>query len=119
VSTYLSTVTHYGPNITPTLPALGYPHLEQYLELLLGPRDAGSAFESDESRRTSWRSHSADLMRLVEPGSRPWAWWEYDAPETPWPRESVPAYLARLGLLTEVEEASLAQAESTHAGERA
>ena len=26
-------------------------NLEQYLELLLGPRDAGSAFDSDESRR--------------------------------------------------------------------
>ena len=109
MSTYLSTVAH-APNLTRTLPALGYPDLEQYLELLLGPRDTGSAFDSDESRRTAWRSHSAGLMRLVQPGSRPWAWWEYDAPEPPRPRESATAYLARCGLLTEAERASLAQA---------
>jgi hypothetical protein len=109
VSTYLSTVTH-APNLTRTLPAPGYSELEQYLELLLGPRDAGSAFDSDESRRTAWRSHSAELMRLVQPGSRPWAWWEYDAPEPAKPRESETAYLARCGLLTQAERASMAQA---------
>lgn len=107
MSTYLSTVTQDAPNLTRALPALGYPDLEQYLELLLGPRDAGSAFDSDESRRTSWRSQAAALMRLVEPGSRPWAWWEYDAPKPVMPWESATAYLARCGLLTQAEQASL------------
>ena len=110
VSTYLSTVAHDAPNLAHILPAFGYPGLEQFLELLLGPRSAGSAFDSDKSRRTSWRSHSAELMRLVQPGSRPWAWWKYEAPEPPKPRESAMAYLARCGLLTEAERASLAQA---------
>lgn len=109
MSTYLSTVAHSATNLTKAARALGYLNLEQYLELLLGPRDAGSAFDSDESRRTSWRLHSAELMRLVEPGSRPWAWWEYDAPEPARPRESEPAYLARCGLLTEAERASLSK----------
>jgi hypothetical protein len=115
VSTYLSTVTQDAPNLTRALPALGYLDLEQYLELLLGPRDAGSAFDSDESRRISWRSHSAELMRLVQPGSRPWAWWEYDAPKPVKPWESAMAYLARCGLLTEGEQASLAQAANQRA----
>src|SRR5712692_4873900 len=30
-------------------------NLEQYLELLLGPNDDTSAFDSDESRRQAWR----------------------------------------------------------------
>ncbi len=106
MSTYLNTLTHDAPNHTETVPALL--DLEQYLELLLGPRDAESAFASDESRRSSWRSHAAEVMRLVYPGSRPWAWWEYDAPEPARPRETEPAYLARWGLFTEAEQASLA-----------
>jgi hypothetical protein len=107
VSTYLRTVTHDAPILTRAVPALGYPDLEQYLELLMGPRDGGSAFQSDDSRRDTWRSHSAELMRLVQPGSRPWAWWEYDAPEPVLPRESETAYLARCGLFTESEQKSL------------
>jgi hypothetical protein len=107
VSTYLNTLTHDAPNRTGSAPALL--DLEQYLELLLGPKDAASAFASDESRRSSWRSHAAEVMRLVYPGSRPWAWWEYDAPEPARPRETELAYLARWGLLTEAEQASLAQ----------
>jgi hypothetical protein len=107
MSTYLSTVTD-DANLTGTSPAAL--DLEKYLELLLGPGDAASAFASDESRRSSWRAHSAELMRLVDPGSRPWAWWEYDAPEPVRPRESELAYLSRCGLLTETEQASLAQA---------
>jgi hypothetical protein len=110
VSTYLSTVTHDAPNLTRAVPALGNLDLEQYLELLLGPSDGGSAFDSDEFRRSSWRSHRAEVMRLVQPGSRPWAWWEYDAPEPARPRESETEYLARLGLLTEAEQISLARA---------
>jgi hypothetical protein len=110
VSTYLSTVTHDAPNLTRGVPALVNPDLEQYLELLLGPGDAGSAFDSDECRRTAWRLHWAEVMRLVQPGSRPWAWWEYDAPEPVRPRESELAYLTRCGLLTEAEQVSLAGA---------
>jgi hypothetical protein len=110
VTNDLSTLSHDSANLTRTRPALGDPDIEQYLELLLGPKDDGSAFSSDESRRISWRSHAADVMRLVHPGSRPWAWWEYDAPEPARPGESEPVYLARWGLLTEAEQESLAQA---------
>jgi hypothetical protein len=110
VSTYLSAVAHHASHLTRAMPAVGYPDLEQYLELLLGPSDGGSAFDGDDSRRLAWRAHSSELMRLVEPGSRPWAWWEYDAPEPVRPRESDAAYLARCGLLTSAERISLAQA---------
>ena len=82
-------------------------NLEQYLELLLGPRVAASAFDSDESRRAAWRVHSAVLAPLVDPGSRPWAWWEYDAPEPQLPRESELDYLTRCALLSEEESARL------------
>jgi len=81
--------------------------LEQYLELLLGPKDDDSAFDSDESRRDAWRKHFAELMPMVDPGSRPWAWWQYDAPEPMLPREPEVAYLSRCGLLTEDERARL------------
>ena len=84
------------------------PSLEQYFELLVGPGDAGSTFASEECRRAAWRSQSEKLTRLVEPGSRPWGWWEYDAPEPALPRESELDYLARCDLLTEAERARLA-----------
>ncbi len=87
-------------------------NLEQYLELLLGPKDEMSAFDSDVSRRAAWRDHSGALMPMVDPGSRPWAWWQYDAPGPPLPREPEPAYLSRYGLLTDVERNRLQHAGS-------
>ena len=87
-------------------------NLEQYLELLLGSNDDASAFESDDARRTAWRTHSTELIAMVDPGSRPWAWWKYDAPEAPLPRESERDYLARHGLLTEAEQRRLETART-------
>jgi hypothetical protein len=84
--------------------------LEQYLELLLGPNDAISAFDSDESRREAWREHAAELLPMVDPGSRPWAWWQYDATEPILPREPALAYLSRCGLLTSAERERLQRA---------
>jgi len=84
----------------------GVLNLEQYLELLLGPKGR-SAFASNAARRSAWREHREELLPLVDPGSRPWAWWQYDAPEPVLPRESALAYLARCGQLTESERISL------------
>jgi hypothetical protein len=84
----------------------GVPNLEQYLELLLGPK-GGSAFDSDAARHTAWREHRAELLPLVDPGSRPWGWWQYEAPEPVLPRESECAYLERCGQLTKPERISL------------
>ena len=84
--------------------------LEQYLELLLGPKEDLSAFDSDESRRDAWRDHAAGLLLMVAPGSRPWAWWQYDATEPMLPREPELAYLTRCGLLTEAERQRLERA---------
>ena len=81
-------------------------NLEQYLELLLGPHGA-SAFASDSIRRSAWQEHQEDVLPLVDPGSRPWAWWRYDAPEPVLPRESELAYLERCRLLSEPEQLRL------------
>jgi hypothetical protein len=81
--------------------------LEQYLELLLGPKDLGSAFDTDESRLAAWRSHAAELTGMVAAGSRPWAWWQYDAPVPAFARESDLTYLLRCDLLTEREQTEL------------
>jgi hypothetical protein len=83
--------------------------LEQYLELLLGPKDGGSAFPSDEARLSSWQAHAEEIMQLVEPGSRPWAWWEYERTESILPWESELAYLFRCNLLTAAERARFAE----------
>jgi len=109
VSTHLPTHAH-AASILRAAHVHGRPDLEQYLELLLGPGPAGSSFASNASRRAAWRSHSHEVMRLVEPGSRPWAWWEYDAPEPTLPRESQFDYLVRCGLLTKEERARLPKA---------
>ncbi|PYT23653.1 MAG: hypothetical protein DMG58_27620 [Acidobacteria bacterium] len=84
--------------------------LEQYLELLLGPNDDTSAFNSDESRREAWRDYAAELLPMVDPGSRPWAWWQYAATEPVLPREPALAYLSRCGLLTGAERERLEHA---------
>ena len=88
---------------------------EQYLELLLGARGESSAFDSPQARRAAWQAHRAELLRLVEPGSRPWAWWAYDAPEPVLPRETDLVYLTRCRLLTQAERASLEPAETQRA----
>jgi hypothetical protein len=80
----------------------GVLNLEQYLELLLGPKGS-SAFRSDSARRNAWRKHRAELLPLVDPGSRPWGWWHYEATEPVLARESEVAYLERCGQLTEPE----------------
>ena len=84
--------------------------LEQYLELLLGPNDDISAFDSDESRHQAWGRYAAELLPMVDPGSRPWAWWQYDATEPILPREPSLAYLLRCGLLTAAERELLERA---------
>lgn len=92
----------------------------QYLELLLGARDDASAFDSEDSRRAAWQAHRAELLRMVEPGSRPSAWWEYEAPEPLCPGESDVAYLTRCRLLTAAERRTLrapnSSTSSTSAG---
>jgi hypothetical protein len=82
-------------------------NLEQYLELLLGPTEGASAFADDAARQAAWREHAPELLVLVSPGSRPWAWWQYEAPEPVLPRESEIAYLERCRVLTENERQSL------------
>ena len=89
----------------------GVLNLEQYLELLLGPK-GGSAFDTDVARHVAWHEHQAELLPLVDPGSRPWAWWQYDAPEPVLAREPEIAYLERCQLLTSQERTRLQYARS-------
>jgi hypothetical protein len=54
----------------------------QELELWLGASHHGSAFDSDEQRRTAWFRHLDQLMQwLAKDGRRPQAWWTYECPE--------------------------------------
>ena len=101
-----------APRIKP-----GTLNLEQYLELLLGPKGT-SAFRSDFARRTAWKEHGVELLPMVDPGSRPWGWWQYDAAEPVLPRESELAYLERCSLLTEREKFYL-QYAGNYAGSHA
>ena len=64
---------------------------EQEDELTYGPVVA-SAFESPFTRLAAWKLYRAKFMDKYEvvgvddardAGSRPWAWWQYDAPEKP------------------------------------
>lgn len=81
-------------------------NLEQYLELLLGP-NGRSAFATGADRSAAWRGHRAELLPMVDPGSRPWGWWQYDAIEPVLPREPELAYLERCQLLTQHERKQL------------
>ncbi len=103
MSTILNSHLQDAFNSAPSTLMNAEPDLEQYLELLIGPKDDESAFDSDESRRNAWREHAAELLQMVDPGSRPWAWWQYEATEPVLPRESSVAYLTRCGFLTRAE----------------
>ncbi len=105
------------PRLAKRQATAGVLNLEQYLELLLGPKEA-SAFRTDFARRAAWHEHRAELLPLVDPGSRPWAWWQYDAPEPVLPREPELAYLLRCRLLDESEQFRL-QYAGIYAGSHA
>ena len=75
----------------------------QYLDLLLGPQESSTAFADERERQQAWQQSKAVLEALVDPGWRPSAWWDYDAPEPCGPRETAPEFLARLGLLTDAD----------------
>lgn len=62
-------------------------HREQLLQWWIGAAD-------DTVRRKPW----VFPMR-GGPGTRPWAWWEFDAPEAACDGERQADYLTRLGLL--------------------
>lgn len=47
----------------------------QRLDLVLG-REIG-AFCSDDERGAAWSLCAAELMRVVNEGTRPQAWWDY------------------------------------------
>jgi len=95
----------------------GVLNLEQYLELLLGPHGP-SAFATNAERRMAWRGHRAELLPMVDPGSRPWGWWQYDAIEPVLPREPEWTYLERCQLLTPQEREQL-QYAARYAGSHA
>jgi len=46
------------------------------LGLVGGP---GDAFADEASRRACWEAHRDRLMRQVNPGTRPAAWWAFEA----------------------------------------
>lgn len=93
----------------------------QFWELMLGPpapdREAftspypakRSAFESPFLRRAAWNEHKAEIMEGHNPGTRPWAWWEYEVGKQPRAADSdvEAATLERLGKLEDWERAQL------------
>jgi hypothetical protein len=69
----------------------------------------------DDVLSAAWEELREELIaeQVAEtPGTRPWAWWKWDAPEprrviTGGQRETETAYLRRLNLLTADEERTL------------
>jgi hypothetical protein len=58
-----------------------------------------------------WHDLKPVIMRdfiKAHPGRRPWAWWQWDAPEPRREGEAEDDYLARHGLLTESEKRAMA-----------
>ena len=52
--------------------------------LLQGYNFFGEAFADDADAEKCWRDHGPKIMRSwikSSPGSRPWAWWKFDATE--------------------------------------
>jgi hypothetical protein len=71
------------------------------------PRDKEAR---SEAARRAWFELWQDLLPLfidVNPGCRPWAWWQWDAPEPIGDGETEYDYLKRHGLLTPEETETL------------
>ena len=102
----------------------------EWISLAFGHVDGDAIFSSDEDRHEAWLAHRhEDLVSC--PGTRPAAWWEYEADDAPgredfmvpasWPweegervdsdalEEARFRYLAERGLLGEDEIAALLQ----------
>lgn len=84
-------------------------HREQRRSLLQGRGFFGDEWgrgtddEQMAARRAAWRKFKAALLRewiAERPGTRPAAWWLFDAPEPREEHESEAAFLERLDLLT-------------------
>ena len=74
---------------------------------------AGEGFRRNpdpELIKSAWADLGSDIMArwIVEhPGTRPWAWWQFDAPEPRKEDETEAACLQRRGLLTKAESDAL------------
>jgi len=90
------------------------------MELWIGPSDRGvSAFESVFTRRAAWFANKEELMEANGPGQRPWAWWQFEAPQPLSEKEDPVKALRRWGLLTPAEEAGLKAIEDLRKGGKA
>ncbi|WP_232199382.1 hypothetical protein [Thioalkalivibrio thiocyanodenitrificans] len=61
----------------------------------------------DERMRRDWERHRDQLLAewsATNAGTRPFAWWKFDAPEPRPEAEAEREYLARHGLLTDEEQ---------------
>jgi len=64
------------------VPAAGIADTQELFCLVLGCNSWNDKviFASDAQRRACWELRRQEILARVEPGDRPAAWWEYDAP---------------------------------------
>jgi len=101
---------------------VGHQHLFQ---LRVGHDYFGDAFGNGDSfdeafAREAWEQYRDQILAewiTKRPGTRPWAWWEFDAPEEPRRDEAQYDYLDRLCLLTRDERAVLSERYNDDDGE--
>jgi hypothetical protein len=73
-------------------PRLGGLEVDQAMDLQIGPGARQHNAEELERLRELWFAHRAELMATGRPGSRPWAWWQWESgigapPPTPVDRD--------------------------------
>jgi hypothetical protein len=85
---------------------LGYGELQ---ELSIGPGQMGSCFRDRQELEKAWVAAREELLGRSQPGRRPQAWWQFDAPDgLEYPGHDLErSTLWRLGLLSEAERATL------------
>jgi hypothetical protein len=52
----------------------------ELMELTIGPGAMGSYFRTRDELRAGWEAAREELPQRSQPGRRPQAWWEFDAP---------------------------------------
>jgi hypothetical protein len=91
---------------------------EEKMSLELGDAKGETVFDNDQERREAWERNRDHLMARCSDGSRPDAWWHYDAPALGVRRPPRPEYekaaLWEAGQLTPEEATTLEREWRAH-----
>lgn len=75
--------------------------------MVIGDLPDRPEFRTDKARRAAWNAHREEILAESRAGHRPWAWWEYDAPEARDESQAEEDQLIAMGVVDDDERAKI------------